>query len=118
MGRGRALGVMLSAYDYDAELAERYGWVNRALPAESLGEFVRSLAHRIANFPAAARRTLKERINAITLAATDEFRRDSNLFGELVRSPEAQSRTEAGLKRGFQTPDGELALSGMLSELG
>ena len=32
MGRGRALEVMLSADDYDAELAERYGWINRALP--------------------------------------------------------------------------------------
>src|SRR5215469_9773404 len=36
MGRGRALEVLLSAQDYDAELAERYGWVNRALPAKEL----------------------------------------------------------------------------------
>ena len=36
MGRGRALEVMLSAQDYDAELAERYGWINRALPANAL----------------------------------------------------------------------------------
>ena len=48
MGRARALEVMLSAEDYDADLAERYGWINRALPADALGEFVRSLAHRIA----------------------------------------------------------------------
>ena len=53
MGRGRALEVMLSAEDYDAELAERYGWINRALPADALDEFVSSLAHRIAGFPAA-----------------------------------------------------------------
>jgi enoyl-CoA hydratase/carnithine racemase len=33
MGRNRALEVMLSAQDYSAELAERYGWINRALPA-------------------------------------------------------------------------------------
>jgi enoyl-CoA hydratase/carnithine racemase len=32
MGRARALEVMLSAEDYDAELAEQYGWINRALP--------------------------------------------------------------------------------------
>ena len=51
MGRARALEVMLSAEDYDADLAERYGWINRALPADALGEFVRSLAHRIARFP-------------------------------------------------------------------
>jgi len=28
---------MLRAEDYDAELAERYGWINRALPATTLG---------------------------------------------------------------------------------
>ena len=54
MGRARALEVMLSAEDYDAELAERYGWINQALPAQH-GEFVRSLAHRIAGFLAAGR---------------------------------------------------------------
>src|SRR5262249_54394372 len=48
LGRARALAVLLSAEDYDAELAERYGWINRALPANALGDFVRSLAHRIA----------------------------------------------------------------------
>src|SRR5262245_39081444 len=40
MGRARALEVMLSAQDYDAELAERYGWINRALPGADLGDFV------------------------------------------------------------------------------
>src|ERR1700730_8022266 len=44
MGRGRALEVMLSSEDYDADLAERYGWINRALPANALSNFVRSLA--------------------------------------------------------------------------
>src|SRR5215475_15426473 len=48
MGRARALEVMLSAQDYSAELAERYGWINRALPANELTGFVSSLAHRIA----------------------------------------------------------------------
>ena len=39
MGRARALEVMLSAEDYDAELAERYGWINRALPADAARRF-------------------------------------------------------------------------------
>src|ERR1044072_1701013 len=60
MGRGRALEVMLSAQDYDADLAERYGWINRALPATELGDFVKTLAHRIAIFPAAGHAVLKE----------------------------------------------------------
>src|SRR6185369_3169528 len=92
MGRARALEVMLSAEDYDAELAERYGWVNRSLPAAALGDFVRSLALRIAGFPRAAHAAIKERVNAIALAPVEGFRRDSELFIEAGRNPEAQSR--------------------------
>jgi enoyl-CoA hydratase/carnithine racemase len=114
MGRARALEVMLSAQDYDADLAERYGWINRALPAAALGEFVRSLAHRIAGFPAAGRVAVKDRVNAIALAPAEDFRRDSDLFGEGVRSPEAQGRIGAAMKGGLQTRDGELALAEML----
>jgi enoyl-CoA hydratase/carnithine racemase len=117
LGRGRALEVMLSAEDYDAELAERYGWINRALPGRELAEFVRALAHRIAGFPAGARVVLKDRVNAIALAPVDDFRRDSHLFGEIAGRPEAQGRFQAGMKRGFQTRDGEKTLARMLSDL-
>ncbi|HEX4734794.1 MAG TPA: enoyl-CoA hydratase/isomerase family protein [Thermoleophilaceae bacterium] len=117
MGRGRALEVMLSAEDYDADLAERYGWVNRALPADELGEFVSSLAHRIARFPAAGQAAVKERVNAISLAPAQEFRRDSDLFGEGVQNPEAQRRIQAAMRRGMQTRDAELELAPVLGEL-
>jgi enoyl-CoA hydratase/carnithine racemase len=109
MGRARALEVMLSAQDYDAELAERYGWVNRAMPAAELAEFVRSLARRIGGFPAAGRATVKERVNAIALAPADDFRRDSDLFAEAVRTPEAQDRLRVAMGRGLQTRAAELA---------
>ena len=105
MGRARALEVMLSADDYDAELAERYGWINRALPAAALGEFVRSLAHRIAGFRPPAALSLKDRVNAISLAPTDDFRRDSDLF------------LECAMTRGFPTHDGEIALGLMVGDL-
>ena len=117
MGRGRALEVILTADDYDAELAERYGWINRALPADALGDFVRSLAHRIAKFPAAGHVAVKDRVNAIALAPAEDFRRDSALFGEGVANPEAQSRIRAAMKRGFQTRDAEMALARMLGDL-
>jgi enoyl-CoA hydratase/carnithine racemase len=117
MGRARALEVMLSADDYDAELAERYGWINRALPAAALADFVRLLAHRIAGFPAAGHVAVKERVNAIALAPAEDFRRDSDLFDEGVRNPEAQSRIQAAIKRGFQTRDAEMAISPMLADL-
>ena len=117
MGRARALEVMLSAQDYDAELAERYGWINRALPADALGDFVSSLAHRIASFPAAGHIAVKDRVNTIALAPAEEFRRDSDLFGEGVQKPEAQNRTRAAMKLGFQTRDAEMDLAQMLGDL-
>jgi enoyl-CoA hydratase/carnithine racemase len=111
MGRARALEVMLSARDYDAELAERYGWINRALPAAELGGFVSALAHRIAGFPAAGLAVVKERVNAIALAPAGDFRRDSDLFAEGVSAPEAQARIQAAFQRGLQTRDAELDLT-------
>jgi enoyl-CoA hydratase/carnithine racemase len=117
MGRARALEVILSAEDYDADLAERYGWINRALPAGRLGDFVRTLAHRIARFPAAGHVALKERVNAIALAPVEDFRRDSELFGESARTPNVQSRIRAAMERGFQTRDAEIDLARMLSDL-
>jgi enoyl-CoA hydratase/carnithine racemase len=117
MGRGRALEVMLSADDYDAELAERYGWINRALPSATLPDFVRSLAHRIAGFPVAGRAMLKDRVNEIALAQKDDFRRDSDLFLTCGRDPESQRRTQLALTRGFQTHSGEMALAEMVGNL-
>jgi enoyl-CoA hydratase/carnithine racemase len=117
MGRARALEVMLSAQDYDAELAERYGWINRALPANALDDFVKSLAHRIAKFPAAGLIAVKDRANAIALAPVEDFRRDSDLFGEGSSNPEPQRRFADALKRGFQTRVAEMDLARLLGEL-
>jgi hypothetical protein len=87
------------------------------LPAEVLGDFVRALAHRIAGFPAASLVMVKERVNAIALAPVEDFRRDSDLFGDSVRKPEAQNRLQAALKRGFQTRDAEMNLARFIGEL-
>ena len=51
IGRGRALEVILGCADVDAPTAERWGWVNRALPAAELHAHVDALATRIASFP-------------------------------------------------------------------
>jgi enoyl-CoA hydratase/carnithine racemase len=117
MGRARALEVILSAEDYDAELAERYGWINRALPARELGPFVEALARRIAAFPAAARAVAKDRINAIALAPADDFRRDSDLFLACAKNPEAQGRNRSAMRSGLQTREWEMALARRLDDL-
>jgi len=108
---------MLSGEDYGAELAEQYGWVNRASPASVLGDFVRSLAHRITSSPAAGVITIKDRVNAISLAPPEDFRRDSDLFLENNRNHEAQRRIQAAMKRGFQTRDAEKTLGRLLGDL-
>ena len=117
MGRGRALEVMLSAQDYDADLAERYGWINRALPANELGEFVKSLAHRIATFPAMGHAVVKERVNAICLPTVEDIRRDSDLFLEGKGTNEFQQLTAAALRNGFQTREAEMNLAQLVYDM-
>jgi enoyl-CoA hydratase/carnithine racemase len=118
MGRARALEVLLSAEDYDAELAERYGWINRALPASALNTFVRALAERIGRFPAAGLLAIKDRVNAVTLASPDEFRRDSDLFGEQVGNAETQGRIQVAMHGGLQTREAERSFSTIVNQLG
>jgi Enoyl-CoA hydratase/isomerase len=76
-----------------------------------------SLAHRIARFPAAGHVAVKDRVNAIALAPAEDFRRDSDLFGEGVRKSEAEKRIQAAIKRGFQTRDAEMSLGRLLGDL-
>ena len=71
LGRGRALEIILGANDFDGETAERYGYVNRALPDPELDDFVDVLARRIASFdrrPIAAAKTL---VNQVSLPPAD-----------------------------------------------
>ena|SRR2546421_9105613 len=44
VGRSRALEIIAGGQDFDADTAERYGWINRALPDDELDAFVDELA--------------------------------------------------------------------------
>jgi enoyl-CoA hydratase/carnithine racemase len=103
LGRGRAMEVILGADDFDAEVAERYGWINRALPDADLDAFVSRLARRIASFPAEGVLTAKRVLNDLTMPAADAIRADAVRFRQLVTSDAAQARTAALFAQGLQT---------------
>jgi enoyl-CoA hydratase/carnithine racemase len=103
LGRGRAMEAVLGADDFTAEVAERYGWINRALPDADLDAFVARLARRIASFPADAVLTAKRVLNELTMPGADAIRADARRFRRLVASDPAQARTAALFAHGLQT---------------
>src|SRR5258707_1198767 len=72
IGRGRALEVLLGADDIPGDLAERYGYVNPALPDAKLDAFVEALALRIASFDKQAIAETKNFFNVATLPPDGE----------------------------------------------
>ena len=67
VGRDRALEAILSSDDYDADLAERYGWVTRSIADAELDHFVDAMAARLASFDKEALAAAKAQINRATL---------------------------------------------------
>jgi enoyl-CoA hydratase/carnithine racemase len=114
MGRGRALEAVLGCEDFDAELAERYGWINRALPAAELGPFVDRLARRIASFPPDAVRLAKRAVDAAGSSLRDGLLDEAHFFNLTLADPELDARMEGALARGAQTREGELDLSRLI----
>ncbi len=113
MGRGRALEVILGCEDFSAEQAERYGYVNRALPAEELRPFVENLAYRIASFPAEAIARAKAAVLAAEPPVAPGLTEEARLFDESAASPAARERMRAFLNAGGQTREVE-GVSGAL----
>jgi enoyl-CoA hydratase/carnithine racemase len=103
MGRGRALEALVGADDFPADLAERYGWINRALPESELAGFVTALSRRIARFPPAGIADTKRRVNEIVLPAVVALNEDSRLFLAGINRPESQNRIALLFERGLQT---------------
>ncbi|MHB8528052.1 MAG: enoyl-CoA hydratase/isomerase family protein [Caulobacteraceae bacterium] len=102
VGRGRALEIILGANDFDGETAERYGYVNRALPDADLDGFVDALARRIASFDRRALGAAKTLVNQVSLPAADRLLDALVSFGGALAWPEAQRRIAAVLQRGLQ----------------
>ena len=102
VGRGRALEIVLSANDFDGDTAERYGYVNRALPDAELDGFVEALARRIASFDRRALAAAKNLVNQVSLPPADTLLDAFTSFGAALTWPEAQHRIQAVVERGLQ----------------
>jgi enoyl-CoA hydratase/carnithine racemase len=99
---GRALEIILGANDFDGDTAERYGYVNRALPDAELDGFVDALARRIASFDQRAIAAAKNLVNQVSLPSADRLLDAINSFETALTWPEAQQRIQALLERGLQ----------------
>jgi enoyl-CoA hydratase/carnithine racemase len=114
VGRGRALEIVLGCRDFDAELAERYGWINRALPAEELSPFVERLARRIAGFPPEAVRLAKRAVDAASGPLEEGLLEEAHCFNLTLADPALDARMDGALAAGAQTREGELDLPALI----
>jgi enoyl-CoA hydratase/carnithine racemase len=102
VGRGRALEIILGANDFDGDAAERYGYVNRALPEAELDGFVDALARRIASFDQRAVAAAKNLVNQVSLPTADQLLNALNSFQTALTWTETQRRIQVLVGRGLQ----------------
>ena len=118
VGRARSLEAILGAALFDAELAERYGWINRALPAEELDEFVATLARNIAALAPGVARAVKVAVDAAAGPITEAgLVKENDLWAQLFQQPIAAMLIRSGLAAGAQTRAGERDLEGLMRSL-
>jgi len=102
MGRGRALEVLLSGEDIGGDLAERYGYVNRALPDAELDRFVDALARRIAGFDKQSIAGIKQLVDIASLPADSEIGAGWDAFISSVQRPQGQQDIRRLMQMGLQ----------------
>ena len=92
VGRSRALEIVLSGDDFDADIAERYGWVNRTLDDANLDSFVDALGRRLASFDRETLAAAKAQVNRFGTPTAAELQSSIDLFFPLLALPGAQAR--------------------------
>ncbi|HZH06725.1 MAG TPA: enoyl-CoA hydratase/isomerase family protein, partial [Lautropia sp.] len=87
----------------DGDLAERYGYVNRALPDATLDAFVDQMARRIASFDKQTIADIKRLVDGSSLPSTDQIAAEWEAFLGSVQRPAAQQRIGKLFELGLQT---------------
>ncbi len=119
VGRSRALEFVLSADDFDADIAERYGWVNRTVDDDDLDSFVDALVRRLASFDREPLATAKAQINRFGTPTASELRSSNEMIFPMVALPSAQARRAKLRNIGYGLPsDFELNFGQYLPALG
>ncbi len=118
IGRNRAVEIILGGVDMNAEDAEKWGYLNRALPPGEIGPYVDALAKRIASFPKEAVKLTKEAINSATKPLEEGLADESYLFQQLIRTESGRANMAKFLKIGGQTREGELRIDELNRQLG
>lgn len=116
IGRARSMEAIIGGEDFDADTAERYGWVNRSIPDGELDAFVERLVLRISGFDREAITAAKQLINARTgLPTPQEITESETVFFTAAARPSTQARSGEMLASGLQQPgDFELRLGELL----
>jgi enoyl-CoA hydratase/carnithine racemase len=118
VGSARALEIVLGCGDLSAEEAERYGYINRALPPEELTPFVEDLAFRIASFQQEAIAAGKKAVQAASeLPLIEGLLEESFIFGQAAALRETKRRITKFLELGGQTREVELDVSNLVTAL-
>jgi len=118
LGRSRALEIVLSGMDISAEMAERYGYINRALPPDELTPFIENLAYRIATYPAETIALAKKAVlTAEELPLLEGLLEETYLFNQSIALPAAKELMKLFLEKGGQTREVEQDFSKLLEEL-
>ena len=119
VGRSRALEIVLSADDFDADIAERYGWVNRALDDDDIDSFVDTLARRLASFDREALAAAKAQINRFGKPTATELQSSNDMIFPMLTWPSAQARRAKLRGIGYGVPsDFELNFGRYLPSFG
>ncbi len=92
VGRSRALEIVLSADDFDADIAERYGWVNRALDDDGLNSFVDTLVRRLASFDREVLAAAKAQINRFGTPTATELQSSNDMIFPMLTWSSTQAR--------------------------
>ena len=92
VGRSRTLEIVLSADDFDADIAERYGWVNRALDDDDLDSFVDTLVRRLSSFDREVLAAAKAQINRFGTPTATELQSSNDRIFPMLSWPSAQAR--------------------------